>query len=205
MQNGDYIGYKKTVGDLASSGTAAAASAARVAATGGTDISADIALVLAGVQFAGQLWNQFTARPAADARDFIKNLKPKIVNLSPYERITYIMAGDTKINKRAKDVSARELVLWYRGAYPNDYKTLSVKDKTYFNNYLLEAAKQNTDVNQASRDYQAARFTVDELNYNATPLQSVTNLFSSGTGKTNWVLYGAIGLGIILLIKYIKK
>jgi hypothetical protein len=205
MQNADYIGYKKTVGELASSGTAAAVSTAKVVASGGLDISADIALVLAAAQFGTDLFNQWTKHPAADARDFISNLKPKLVNLNPYDRLTYIMAGDTKINKRAKDVSARELVLWYRSAYPNDYKTLSVKDKTYFNNYLLEAAKQNTDVNQASNDYQAARFNTSELNYNATPLQSVTNLFSSGTGKTNWVLYGAIGLGIILLIKYIKK
>jgi len=48
-------------------------------------------------------------------------------------------------------------------------------------------------------------FTQSELNYNASPLQNVTNLFKSSTGKINWVLYGAIGIGAILLIKYIRK
>lgn len=205
MQKGDYIGYKKSVGDLASSSLSTAAAAARAVATGGADISADIALLSAGASFATNLYNQWFTSPAADARDFISNLKPKLVNLNAYDRLTYIMAGDTKINKRAKDVSARELVLWYRGTYPNDYQTLTVKDKKYFNDYLLNAAKQHTDVNQASRDYQAAMFTTSELNYNASTTEKITNLFSTSTGKTNWVLYGAIGVGIILLIKYIKK
>jgi hypothetical protein len=75
----------------------------------------------------------------------------------------------------------------------------------YFNNYLLNAAQQSLDVNQASRDYKSAMFNTSELNYNATPTESITNLFSTGTGKTNWVLYGAIGLGVILLIKMLKK
>jgi hypothetical protein len=49
-------------------------------------------------------------------------------------------------------------------------------------------------------------FTTSELNYNATPTQAASNIFSSVTsGKTNWVLYGAIGIGAILLLKYIKK
>jgi hypothetical protein len=210
----DYVGYKKISGDLVSSGTNfaaagaaayAAANAARAAGTGGLDIQADIALLMSGVQFAGQLWNQWTSHPAADARDFIKNLKPKLASADPYNRLTLVIAGDSKINHRAKDVSAKELVLWYRGNYPDDYKTLRVEDKKYFNDYLVSAAQSSTDVNQAPRDYEAAMFTTAEINSNATATQKVTNLFSTGTGKTNWVLYGAIGIGVILLIKYIKK
>lgn len=206
MQVSDYIGYNKSIGDLTSSGIATASSGARVLATGGADISADIALIASSVSFASSLWEQWTSHPAADARDFISKLKPQIINLDPYTRLTYIMAGDTKINHRAKDVSASELVLWYRNAYPEDYKSLTPDAKTYFNNYLLTAAQNAQDVNQASRDYKAAMFTQTQVNYNATPIQTVSNLFTSATtGTTNWVLYGAIGLGIILIIKNISK
>jgi hypothetical protein len=202
----DYIGYKKSVGDLVSSGTATAASAAKVYETGGLDIKSDIALAMSGGQFLANLYTQWTSHPAADARDFIKNLKPKLAAADPYNRLVLLMAGDSKINHRAKDVSAKELVLWYRGNYPDDYKTLRVEDKQYFNSYLDSAAQGSTDVNQASRDYQAAKFTTTEINSNATQTQAASNIFSSITsGKTNWVLYGAIGIGVILLIKYIKK
>jgi hypothetical protein len=201
MYNTDYIGYKNTVGDTAAAAATTAASCARVFATGGVDISADIACALS----AANLFTNITAHPAADARDFISNLKPKLAAADTYNRLTLLIAGDEKINKRAKDVSARELVLWYRGAYPNDYKTLSVRDKQFFNNYLLNAANQNTDVNQASRDYKAAMFTPSELNYNATPTESIKNIFTPVGGKINYVLYGALAIGAILLIKYIKK
>ena len=49
MYNCDYIGYRKSIGDLLSSGATAASSGARVFATGGADISADIALIASGV------------------------------------------------------------------------------------------------------------------------------------------------------------
>jgi hypothetical protein len=211
----DFIGYKKVSGNLTSSATNfaaagaaayAAANAARAAGSAGLDLQADIALAMAAVQFGGDLWNQWTSHPAADARDFIKNLKPKLAAADPYNRMVLLIAGDTKINHRAKDVSAKELVLWYRGNYPDDYKTLRVEDKKYFNDYLESAAQGSTDVNQASRDYQAAKFTTAEINSNATPAQAASNIFSSATsGKTNWLLYGAIGIGIVVLLKYFKK
>lgn len=215
MQQADYIGYKN-IGALSQSAPAAAiavssavqAGLAAAAATGqfGLNPAADIAALLATAQFASDLWNQWTSHPAADARDFIKNLKPNLAVADPYNRLLQVMAGDTKINHRAKDVSASELVLWYRNAYPNDYMTLTPDAKTYFNNYLLSAAQNSQDVNQASRDYKAAMFTPTQVNYNATPIQTVSNLFTSATtGTTNWVLYGAIGLGIILIIKNISK
>jgi len=200
MPQADYIGYRK-IGDLATSGAAAATSGARVFATGGADISADIALIASGAAFASGLWTQWTSHPAADARDFIANLKPKLASADPYNRLLLVMAGDTKITHRAKDVSAKELVLWYRQNYPNDYMTLTPDAKIYFNNYLVTAANQATDVNQASRDYINSQFTTIQVNYNATPVQAVSNLFSSATsGTTNWVLYGAIGLGLLILL-----
>jgi len=205
MYNCDYIGYRKTMGDLISSGTAAATSGARVFATGGADISADIALIASGAAFAVGLFNQWTSHPAADARDFIANLKPKLAAADPYNRLLLVMAGDTKINHRAKDVSARELVLWYKENYPNDYMQLTPEAKTYWNNYLVNAANNATDVNQASRDYINAKFTTVQTNYNAIPIQAVSNLLTSATsGTTNWVLYGALAIGAILLIKNLK-
>jgi len=206
MHKADYIGYRKSVGDLLSTGATAATSAARVFASGGADISADIALIVSGGVFASQLFNQWTSHPAADARDFIANLKPKLASADPYNRLLLVMAGDTKINHRAKDVSAKELVLWYRGNYANDYLTLTPEAKTYWNNYLISAANGATDVNQASRDYINAKFTTYETNYNASPAQAASNILKNITsGKTNWVLYGAIAIGAILLIKNINK
>ena len=206
MQVADYIGYNNKIGDIFSSGVATATTGAKVFASGGTNIADDIALLAASASFASSLWEQWTSHPAADARDFISKLKPQLVNVDPHTRLTYIMVGDNKINHRAKDVSASELVKWYRLAYLDDYKSLSPEDKTYFNNYLINAANAATDVNQASRDYTSAMFTQTELNYNASPVQTVSNLFtSSTTGTTNWVLYGAIAIGAILIIKNISK
>jgi hypothetical protein len=205
MYNCDYIGYRKSVGDLLSSGATAASSGARVFATGGADISADIALIASGAAFAAGLWDQWTSHPAADARDFISKLKPQLASADPYNRLLLVMAGDTKINHRAKDVSAKELVMWYRQNYPNDYMTLTPDAKNYWNNYLVNAANQATDVNQASRDYINSKFTTVQINYNATPVQTISNLFTSATnGTTNWVLYSALAIGAILLIKNLK-
>ena len=214
MYNCDYIGYRK-IGALSQSAPAATiavssavqAGLATAAATGefGLNPAADIAAILATAAFASDLWNQWTSHPAADARDFIKNLKPKLAVADPYNRLLQVMAGDTKINHRAKDVSASELVKWYRLNYPDDYKTLTPDAKTYWNNYLVTAAKQATDVNQASRDYINSQFTTSQVNYNATPIQTVSNLFTSATSSTtNWVLYGALAIGAILLIKNLK-
>jgi len=202
----DYIGYKKSVGDLVSSGTAAASSGARVFATSGADISADIALAMSGVQFLGDLWNQWTSHPARDARDFIKNHKPLIANLDPYNRLVNVIAFNKKINTKAIDVAAGEWLLWYRQNYPNDYQTLKVDAKKYWNDYLYSIESQFPNGNNLYNNLNNAMFTTSELNYNATPTEAASNIFSSVTsGKTNWVLYGAIGVGIIVLIKMLKK
>jgi hypothetical protein len=205
MQQAEYIGYH-SIGDLTSSGTATAITTARVVATGGLDISADIALALSAFQFVGDLFNQWTSRPASDARDFIKNAKPKIAILDPYKRLVNVIAYSQKINPKAIDVNATEWLLWYKATYAEDYKKLDANAKLYWNKYLNTIKSSYNNPNNMNRNLDLAMFTQSELNYNSSPLQSLTNLFSSGTGgKTNWVLYGAIGIGAILLIKYIRK
>jgi hypothetical protein len=205
MQQAEYIGYH-SIGDLTSSGTATAITTARVVATGGLDISADIALALSAFQFVGDLFNQWTSRPASDARDFIKNAKPKIAILDPYKRLVNVIAYSQKINPKAIDVNAAEWLLWYKATYAEDYKKLDANAKLYWNKYLNTIKSSYNNPNNMNRNLDLAMFTQSELNYNSSPLQSLTNLFSSGTGgKTNWVLYGAIGIGAILLIKYIRK
>jgi hypothetical protein len=202
MYDCDYIGYKKHIGDLVSSGGAVVSTGAKAFSSEGTDIGADIAFAASSVSFLSNLFEQWTSHPAADARDFISKLKPQLASADPYNRIIKVMAGDNKITHRAKDVSASELVLWYRINYLNDYMTLSPDVKIYWNNYLTNAANQATDVNQASRDYRQAMFTQSEIDYNATPTQTISNLLTSATGgKTNWLLYGIIGLGLLILFK----
>jgi len=215
MPQADYIGYKK-MGALSQSAPAAAiavssavqAGLATAAATGefGLNPAADIAAILATAAFASDLWNQWTSHPAADARDFIKNAKPKIAILDPYNRLINVISYSQKINPKAKDVDAAEWLLWYRQNYPNDYMTLTPDAKNYWNTYLNSIRSSFQNGNNLYNNLQAAMFTTSEINYNATPIQSVSNLLTSATsGTTNWVLYGAIGIGIILLIKNLSK
>jgi hypothetical protein len=196
MNNCDYIGYKNSIGF----GEA-------TAATGGAALpvtailDASIALAPFVIKWASGIF----AHPAADARGVISVTKPLLVNTTASKRMYLVLAATKNIAHRAKDVEARELILWYRQNYPDDYKSLSVDDKNYFNTYVINAANQATDVNQASSDYRLAVFTPNQVNYNATPAQTISNLFTSTTtGKTNWVLYGALAIGAILLIKNLK-
>ena len=48
---------------------------------------------------------------------------------------------------------------------------------------------------------QSAMFTTDQINYNATPIQSVSTILSSTGISTNTIIYIAVGLGLYLLIK----
>jgi len=197
MQEIDYIGYKNSIG-FGEATAATGGAALPVTAI----VDASIALAPFVIKWASGIF----AHPAADARGVISAVKPLLVNPPPSKRMYLVLAATNNITHRAKDVEARELILWYRQNYPDDYKSLSVDDKNYFNTYVLNAANQATDVNQASSDYRLSVFTPTEINYNATPAQTVSNLLTSATsGTTNWVLYGAIGLGIILLIKNLSK
>jgi hypothetical protein len=192
MQKADYIGYKNSIGfgeaTLATGGAAAPIT-----------LALDAAIALAPFIFK---WaSGVFAHPAADARGVISAVKPLLPNNTASKRMYLVLAATSNIAFRAKDVEARELLLWYRQNYPNDYKELTVADKNYWNNYCISSAQKYYDVNQAAADYKLAMFTPAQVNYNATPLQAVTNLFSSGTGKINWVLYGALAIGLIILLK----
>ena len=197
MNKSNYINYNNAIGF----GEA-------TLATGGAAVpfTAIIDVTLAVLPFVVSWATGFTAHPAADARDFIKNLKPQIASADAHNRLAYVISGDSKINDRAKDVSASELVLWYKQNYPNDYKNLSNQDKVYFNEYLQKQAAKYKGVNQAARDYTNAMFNAGELSYNATPIQNVQNAASSAaqnlsSGSINWVLYGALAIGAIILLK----
>ena len=196
MQKVDYIGYKNSIGvgeaTLATGGAAAPFTLA---------LDAAVALAPFIISWASGVF----AHPAADARGVISAVKPLLPNTSASKRMYLVLAATSNISLRAKDVEARELLIWYRQNYPDDYKQLTVADKNYWNNYCITSAQKYADVNQASADYKLAMFTPAQVNYNATPTESISNLFTSSTGKTNWVLYGAIGIGVILLIKMLRK
>lgn len=196
MQKADYIGYKNSIGfgeaTLATGGAAAPFTLA---------LDAAVALAPFMIKWASGIF----AHPAADARGVISSVKPLLPNNTASKRMYLVLAATSNIALRAKDVEARELILWYRQNYPNDYKELTVTDKNYWNNYCITSAQKYADVNQASADYKLAMFTPAQVNYNATPTESILNIFIPTTGKTNWFLYGAIGIGAILLIKYIRK
>jgi len=194
------------IGALSQTAPSAGLTAFTAISKDGLDPAADVAAVLASAAFVSDLWNQWTSHPAADARDFIKNAKPKIAILDPYNRLINVIAYSQKINPKAKDVDAAEWLLWYRQNYPNDYMTLTPDAKNYWNTYLNSIRSSFQNGNNLYNNLQAAMFTTSEINYNATPIQSVSNLLTSATsGTTNWVLYGAIGIGIILLIKNLSK
>jgi hypothetical protein len=136
--------------------------------------------------------------PAKDTRKIIDALKPQLQNVDPSLRLGLVIAAGQKIDVRAKDVEARELLLWYRQSYPNDYELLTPDDKIYFNNYLLSIRNTRGDGNNMYANLDQAMFTQAEINYNANPIQSITNIISN---KNNLLLYGGIALALILLIK----
>jgi hypothetical protein len=205
VYNQDYIGYKK-IGDIFTSGANAASTITSAYEKGGLDPAADIAAALASASFLSNLVDQWTSHPAADARDFIANHKPIIASLDPYNRIKKVIVFNSQINPKAIDVAAREWLLWYKTNYFEDYKQLEPAVKLYWNKYLDSVIASNQDGNNMYANARAAKFTTSEINYNATPTQSAANIFSSATsGTINWVLYGAIAIGAIYLIKNIRK
>jgi hypothetical protein len=136
--------------------------------------------------------------PAKDTRKLIDAIKPILTNKDARERLGLVIATGQKISDQAKDVEAKELLLWYRQAYPNDYQTLLVEDKIYFNDYLFSIMGRFADGNNMYANLDRAMFTDAEINFNATPVQSITNIVSN---NKNLLLYGGIALAIFLLIK----
>jgi hypothetical protein len=142
--------------------------------------------------------NNMFQHPARDAKEAINLLKGQLQNKDARERLGLIIATGQKISNKAKDVEAEQLLLWYRQAYPDDYKTLLVDDKLYFNNYILSIKNNNADGNNMYLNLDRAMFTTPEINYNANPVQTITNLLSN---KNNILIYGGIALALILLLK----
>ena len=136
--------------------------------------------------------------PAKDSRKLIDAIKPQLQSVDARERLGLVIATGEKISDQSKDVEAKELLLWYRQAYPEDYKTLLVDDKLYYNNYLLSLRSRFADGNNMYANLDRSMFTQAEINFNANPIQSLTNIVSN---KNNLLLYGGIALALILLIK----
>jgi len=173
-------------------------------ATGGAAVpfTAIIDVAVALLPFVVTWATGFTAHPAADARDFIKNAKPNIAKLEARKRLANVILYSQKINPRAIDVNAREWLLWYRQNYQDDYKLLLPDDKIYWNNYINSVKQAYNNPNNMNVNLDQAMFTNEEINVNATPIKAASNILKNlTTGKTNWVLYGAIALGVILLLK----
>jgi len=184
MYNDNYIGYKKenTIGIV----PVVAAAAIQAAAT----IAPYIFSWASGI----------FAHPARDTRGIISSVKPLLVNKNASERMHLVLAAASKMP--SKDVEAREWLLWYRDNYPNDYKELSVEDKNFWNNYCLTSADKYANVNNAASDYNLSLFSPSQVNYNATPTQKASNILTNITsGSNNLLIYAAIGIGLIFLIK----
>jgi len=182
MYYNNYIGYKKenTIGIV----PVVAAAAIQAAATVAPYV----------ISWASGIF----AHPARDTRGVISSVKPLLVNKSASERMHLVLAASAKMP--SKDVVASEWFLWYRNTYPNDYKELSVDDKNFWNNNLESIKSSESDGNGKYLNINLSEFSPTQVNYNANPAQAASNLLTSATsGTTNWVLYGAIGIGLLIL------
>jgi len=190
MNNVGYIGYNERSASIGIAPIVAVAAAKPIV----TIVTTAISLLPTIIPF---ISNAFQS-PAKDSRKIIDALKPQLRNVDARERLALVIAAGQKINVKAKDVEARELLLWYRQAYPNDYQILLPNDKIYFNDYILSIRNTRGDGNNMYANLDQAMFTQAEINYNANPIQSITNIISN---KNNLLLYGGIALALILLIK----
>ena len=151
-------------------------------------------------------WNDWFTRPAFDANRLIDSIKSQLANSDARQRLALVLATSQKINARARDVGAEKLFLWYKNTYNEDYKTLSIDDKEYYNKFLATAIQTQADGNNFWANSQRAMFTNSELNYNATALQNITSTASSvftnlTQSPSKLILYTGIGLGLYLILK----
>jgi len=151
-------------------------------------------------------WNDWFTRPAFDANRLINSVKPQLSNSDPRQRLALVIATSQKISPRARDVGAEKLFLWYKNTYNEDYKFLSLEDKEYYNKFLQTAIQTQADGNNFWANSQRAMFTNSELNYNANPVQAITNtasnIFTNLTkSPSSLILYTGIGLGLYLILK----
>jgi len=190
VKNVGYIGYKPNIigaGEV-------------TIATGGAalPITAIIDGAIAVLPFLIPFLKNVFQHPARDTKNLINALKPQLQGKDARERLGLVIATGEKISDQAKDVEAQDLLLWYRQAYPNDYQTLLFDDKIYFNNYLLSLRSRFADGNNMYANLDRAMFTDQEVNFNANPIQNITNIVSN---KNNLLLYGGIALALLLLLK----
>ena len=157
-----------------------------------------IALVVKGAvtllpQLIPFITNAFKA-PARDANRLIDGI---------------VLATAQKIPYEARDVMAEKLMLWYKTNYPNDYKVLLPEDKEFYNNFLASQIQQFPDGNNFWGNSRNAMFTSSEVNYNATPINTITNLFQpSGSNKSGIspiFLLAIVGGAIFLFTRKKRK
>jgi hypothetical protein len=137
-------------------------------------------------------------RPAGEARDKINAIKPIIAKQDARDRLANVIAV-SKQNFKAADVDVKEMLLWYRENYANDYTQLAPADKEYFNQYLdgyrQRFLSTRPDLQQIA---DKAYFTNDQINYkeNAPGTQKA--------GMNILVTLGIVGAGIFALSKMKK-
>jgi hypothetical protein len=137
-------------------------------------------------------------RPAGEARDKINAIKPIIAKQDARDRLANVIAV-SKQNFKAADVDVKEMLLWYRENYANDYTQLATADKEYFNTYLdgyrQRFLSTRPDLQQIA---DKAYFTNDQINYkeNAPGTQKA--------GMNILVTLGIVGAGIFALSKMKK-
>lgn len=193
----NYIGFKK-IGVPGAVTLATGGAAFPITAV----IDGAIALLPILIPFIGNAFKH----PARDAIKIIDGIKTQLANSDPRQRLALILASAQRISPDARDVAAEKLFLWYKTNYSQDYKDLSLEDKQYYNNYLINAINTQADGNNFWANSRRAMFTSSELNYNANPIQTITNtasnIFSNLTqSPSKLILYTGIGLGLYLILK----
>jgi len=193
----NYIGFKK-IGVPGAVTLATGGAAFPITAV----IDGAIALLPILIPFIGNAFKH----PARDAIQIIDGIKTQLATSDPRQRLDFILASAQRISPDARDVAAEKLFLWYKTNYSQDYKDLSLEDKQYYNNYLINAINTQADGNNFWANSRRAMFTSSELNYNANPIQTITNtasnIFSNLTqSPSKLILYTGIGLGLYLILK----
>jgi hypothetical protein len=196
----NYIGYKSTNKKIGEGAVTVATGGAAFPITAVIDVA--IALLPVLIPWIGNAFKH----PARDAIKIIDGIKTQLANSDPRQRLALVIASAQRISKDARDVAAEKLFLWYKNNYNQDYKTLSIEDKQYYNKYLLNAINTQADGNNFWANSQRAMFTNAELNYNASALQSLTssasNVLTNLTqSPSKLILYAGIGLGLYLILK----
>lgn len=194
----NYIGYKQSGKQIGFGVPVTTAATGGVIAPVTLIVDAAIALLPALIPWIKGIFKS----PTKDALRMMNDLKPKLVNIDVRERLGLIIAAGKKVSRERVSVEARSVLLWYRENYPNDYKTLPVEDKQYFNNYILSIKRSFPDGDDMYKNLDKAMFTNEQINFNASPLQGATDILSNLTkSPSTLLLYGGIGVGLFYLLK----